>query len=99
MASKLQNMHKALPTGPRRALIAPKWLLVGPVTQTNCIDVMTVFILIVFIIYRSSESNNLSFHQYCFANVSDPKIRMERVLYLKLVYGSQLSGGKNNLKI
>ena len=31
-ASKQQNLHQA---GPKQALIAPKWLLVGLVTQTN----------------------------------------------------------------
>ena len=41
----------------------PKWLLVGLVTQTNWIDVITVFILIVFKICGSSELNNLSFDQ------------------------------------
>ena len=60
VASKPQNLRKALPTSQRRALIAPKWGLVGLVTQTNWIDVKTVFILIVFKIYRTSKSNNLS---------------------------------------
>ena len=46
---------------PKTALIAPKWLLVGLVTQTNSIDVKTVFILAVFKTYRTSKSNNLSF--------------------------------------
>ena len=62
MASKPQNLHKAPPTGPRRALIAPKWRLVGLVTQTNWIDVKTVYILVVFKIYRTSKSNNWSFN-------------------------------------
>ena len=48
VASKPQNLHQAPPTGPRWAQVAPKWLLVGLVTQTDGIDVITVFILIVF---------------------------------------------------
>ena len=59
-ASKQQNLHQA---GPKQALIAPKWLLVGLVTQTNWIDVITNFISIVFKICGSSKSNNLSFDQ------------------------------------
>ena len=59
-ASKQQNLHQA---GPKQALIAPKWLLVGQVTQTDWIDVITVFILIIFKIGGSSRLNNLSFYQ------------------------------------
>ena len=61
VASKLQNLRKPPPTGPRQALKAPKWRLVGLVTQTNWMDVKTVFILTAFRIYRTSKSNNLSF--------------------------------------
>ena len=64
MASKPQNLRKAPPTGPRQALIAPKWRLVGLVTQTNWIDVKTVFILVVFKKCMTSKSNNSSFDQY-----------------------------------
>ena len=58
LALKLQNLCQALQTGPRQALIAPKWGPVGLVTQTNWIDVKTVFILVVFKIYRTSKSKN-----------------------------------------
>ena len=44
VTSKPQNLCKALSTGPRRVMIAPKWRLVGLVTQT----VKTAFIVIVF---------------------------------------------------
>ena len=47
VASKPQNLCKPPLTGPTRALIAPKWRQVGLVTQTNWIDVKTVFILLV----------------------------------------------------
>ena len=62
-ASKQQNLHQAPQTGPKQALIAPKWLLVGLVTQTNWIDVITNFISIVFKICGSSKSNYFSFDQ------------------------------------
>ena len=61
--------HSGLKTGkcvqtsanwPKTALIAPKWLLVGLVTQTNWIDIKTVFILGVFKMYRTSKLNNFS---------------------------------------
>ena len=58
-----QNLCQGLPTCPRQALVALKWLLVGLITQTDWIDVITVFILIVFKICGSSKSNNLSFDQ------------------------------------
>ena len=35
VASKPHHLHQAPPIGPRWALIAPNWLLVGPVTQTD----------------------------------------------------------------
>ena len=53
-----KNLCQAPRTGPRWALIAPKWLLVGLVIQIDWIDVLTVFILIVFKICWSSQSNN-----------------------------------------
>ena len=62
-ASKQQNLRQAPQTGPKQALIAPKWLLVGLVTQTNWIDVITNFISIVFKICGNSKYNNLSFDQ------------------------------------
>ena len=58
MTSKLQNLCQAPKTYPRRALIAPKSLLVG-----IWIDVKTVFILIIFKICWSTKWNNLSFDQ------------------------------------
>ena len=63
MVSKPWILCKALPTGPRWTLIALRWLLVGLVTQTDWIDVITVFILIVYKICGSSKLNNLSFVQ------------------------------------
>ena len=63
VASKTQNLRQALPITPRQALEASKWLLVGLVTLTDWIDVITVFILIIFKICGSSKSNNLSFDQ------------------------------------
>ena len=63
MASKLQNLRQASKTGPRRALIAPKSFLVGLVTQSDWIDVLTVFILIIFEFFGNSKLNYLSFDQ------------------------------------
>ena len=40
VASKLQNLRQAPKTGPKRALIAPKLLLVGLVTQTDWLDII-----------------------------------------------------------
>ena len=79
---------------PRRALIAPKSLLVGLVTQT-------VFILLIFKICGSSKLNNLWFDQNhqiedttLLLNISTPyKYRTEMVLYSK-AYGSQFSEEK-----
>ena len=48
---------------PKTVLIAPKWLLVRLVTQTDWINVITVFILIIFKMCGSSKSNNFSFDQ------------------------------------
>ena len=61
LALKLQNLCQALQTGPRQALIAPKSLLLGLVTQTDWMDVITVIVLIIFKISGSSRLNNLSF--------------------------------------
>ena len=48
----------------------------GLVTQTDCIDVKTVFILIVFKTYRTSKSNILSFdhnqESYFVLQISQP---------------------------
>ena len=63
MASKLQNLRQASKTGPRRARIAPKSLLGGQVTQSDWIDILTIFILIIFKFFGNSKLNNLSFDQ------------------------------------
>ena len=63
LALKPQNLCQAPQTGPRRVLIAPKSLLLGLVTQTDWIDVITVILLIIFKICGSSRLNNLSFDQ------------------------------------
>ena len=63
LALKPQNLCQAPQTGPRRALLAPKLLLLGLVTQTDWIDVITVILLIIFKICGSSRLNNLSFDQ------------------------------------
>ena len=60
---KRQNLHQAPKTGPRRALIAPKSLLVGQVTQSDWIDILTIFILIIFKCLGNSKLNDLSFDQ------------------------------------
>ena len=58
-----KNLCQAPQTGPRWTLIAPKLLLVGLVTQTDWINVITVCILIILKICGSSKTNNLSFDQ------------------------------------
>ena len=63
LALKPQNFRQAPQTGPRWALIAPKLLLLGLVTQTDWIDVITITFLIIFKICGSSRLNNLSFDQ------------------------------------
>ena len=63
LALKPQNFRQAPQTGPRWALIAPKLLLLGLVTQTDWIDVITITFLIIFKICGSSRLNNLSFYQ------------------------------------
>ena len=90
----------------KTVLIAPKWLLVRLVTQTDWINVITVFILIIFKMCGSSKSNNLSFDQnhliknlIFFANISAPKNRTEMIVYSKFAYGSQFSGENNYFKI
>ena len=63
------NLHKSMPTGPRWALIAPKWGLVGLIVQTDWIEVKTVFILKVIKTHRTSKSNTLSFdHNHLIKN-------------------------------
>ena len=106
LALKLQNLCQALQTGPRQALIAPKSLLLGLVTQTDWMDVITVIVLIIFKISGSSRLNNLvlirimlSRIAFCFANISAPKNRTKMVLYSKCAYGSQFLGEENNLRI
>ena len=64
VASKPQQLGQALPTGPRRAQIAPKWLQVGLVNLTDLIDVLNVFILTIFKICGSSKLVNLRFGQH-----------------------------------
>ena len=88
----------------KTVLIAPKWLLVRLVTQTDWINVITVFIFIIFKMCGSSKSNNLSFAQnhliknlIFFANISVPKNRTEMIVHSKFAYGSQFSGEKKNI--
>ena len=63
LALKPQNLCQTPQTGPRRALIAPKLFLIGLVTQSKWIDVITVILLIIFKICGSSRLDNLSFDQ------------------------------------
>ena len=107
VTSKPQNLRQALPTRPRWAQIAPKWLLVDLVTQTDGIDVITVFILIVFKICGSSKSNHLSFDQnhliknpilFC-KYLSPQKSHRNGLLFKICVRISIFRGKKNYLKI
>ena len=76
----------------------------GLVTQTDCIDVKTVFILIVFKIYRTSESNILSSdhnqESYFVLQISQPpKINEKWVCIQNLHMDLSFQEQKNDLKI
>ena len=106
MASNPQNLCQALPTGTRRAQLAPKWLLVSLVTQTDWIDVITVLILIVFKICGSFESNYLSFDQnnliknpIFFNKFLTPQLSHRNGFVFKIYVWISVFTKKNHLKI
>ena len=78
---------------PQKLLIAPKWLLVGLVTQTDWIDVITVFFIIIFKINkiicvlfwryvspRKSHRNGFIFKIFVWISVFRRKKRFENLI-------------------
>ena len=90
----------------RRALIAPKSLLVGLVTQTDWIGFITVFILIILKISVSSNLNNLGFDQnhlienpILFCKYLRPLISQRNGFVFKICVWITVFRRKNDLKI